>query len=62
MVPHFNGEATFLTFDNGIMYVSDAQIGKVPIRAAFRYVTQKPWNRIPIETKTLIYNSTYSDA
>lgn len=28
----------------------------VPIRAAFRYVTQKPWNRIPIHTKTRILN------
>ena len=26
------------------------------IRAAFRYVTQKPWNRIPLNTKTLIVN------
>lgn len=28
----------------------------IPIRAAFRYVTQKPWNRIPLKTKTLILN------
>jgi hypothetical protein len=26
------------------------------VRAAFRYVTQKPWNRIPIHTKTKILN------
>ena len=26
------------------------------IRAAFRYVTQKPWNRIPMDTRTLIIN------
>lgn len=26
------------------------------IRAAFRYVTQKPWNRIPMHTKTRIFN------
>ncbi len=30
----------------------------VPIRGAFRYVTQKPWNRIPPVTRTLIYNPT----
>ena len=30
----------------------------LPERAAFRYVTQRPWNRRPLETKTLIYNST----
>ena len=27
-----------------------------PVSAAFRYVTQKPWNRIPIDTATKIYN------
>jgi hypothetical protein len=27
-----------------------------PVYAAFRYVTQKPWNRIPIQSKTKIYN------
>lgn len=27
-----------------------------PIRAAFRYVTQKPWNRLPIISKTVIFN------
>lgn len=27
-----------------------------PIRAAFRYVTQRPWNRIPPVTKTAILN------
>jgi hypothetical protein len=26
------------------------------MRAAFRYVTQRPWNRIPVFTKTLILN------
>jgi hypothetical protein len=29
----------------------------IPIRAAFRYITQKPWNRINLAgTKTLIFN------
>ena len=27
-----------------------------PIRAAFRYVTQKPWNRLPVYSKTIILN------
>ena len=27
-----------------------------PVRAAFRYVTQKPWTRIPPLTRTFIYN------
>ena len=29
-----------------------------PIRAAFRYVTQRPWTRIPLVSKTLIFNPT----
>jgi hypothetical protein len=27
-----------------------------PLRAVFRYVTQKPWNRIPVESRTAIFN------
>ena len=27
-----------------------------PVAAAFRYVTQKPWNRLPVATGTHIYN------
>jgi hypothetical protein len=34
--------------------VSDKET--VPIRAAFRYVTQEPWNRLPLYTKTLLLN------
>jgi len=30
------------------------------VRAAFRYVTQRPWNRIPLSTKTLILNPVIS--
>ena len=54
-------------FDNdGIMYIriikneeeNDGNIEYewIPIRAAFRYVTQNPWDRIPVNTKTLILN------
>ena len=42
-------------FENGILYILDNGEWK-PIRAAFRYVTQKPWNRIPINAKTKIIN------
>lgn len=27
-----------------------------PLRAVFRYLTQKPWNRLPVNQKTFIYN------
>lgn len=29
-----------------------------PVRAAFRYVTQRPWTRIPLSSKTLVLNPT----
>jgi len=57
LIPHFNNEAHFIEFDQGVMILS-LEGRKIPIRAAFRYVTQKPWNRIPTHSKTFIYNST----
>ncbi|WP_044557213.1 ATP-grasp domain-containing protein [Halobacteriovorax marinus] len=57
LVSHYHGSDSLISFIDGVMHVEkDGE--KIPIRAAFRYVTQKPWNRIPIETKTLIYNPT----
>ncbi len=56
LIPYFNGtEIENMKIENGILhfYFEDAWI---PLRAAFRYVTQKPWNRIPIHTKTKILN------
>jgi hypothetical protein len=43
-------------FDDGVMHVRNAEGTFVPIRAAFRYLTQKPWNRLPLHTKTRILN------
>lgn len=42
-------------FQNGVLqlYVEDEWI---PVRAAFRYVTQKPWSRIPLQCKTHFFN------
>lgn len=42
--------------DEHIMYIRDENNNWIPIRAAFRYVTQNPWDRIPVNTKTLILN------
>jgi len=44
-------------FVDGILHVLVDGEWK-PIRAAFRYVTQKPWNRIPVNAKTKIINPT----
>ncbi len=43
-------------FDNGVLEVRDDGGKWIPIRGAFRYVTQRPWNRIPVHTKTIIFN------
>ena len=43
-------------FVDGVMEIRDNQEQWHPIRAAFRYVTQKPWNRIPVYTRTAIFN------
>ncbi|SIT04506.1 ATP-grasp domain-containing protein [Belliella pelovolcani] len=43
-------------FDGGIMYVRNEKEEWVKVRAAFRYVTQEPWTRLPKQTKTLILN------
>lgn len=47
-------------FDNGVLQIRDENDQWIPIRAAFRYVTQRPWNRIPIHTKTAIFNPVFA--
>ncbi|MTI59466.1 MAG: hypothetical protein FH762_05665 [Firmicutes bacterium] len=57
LVSYFTGDdMPGIRFIKGIMEARDCQGCWKPIRAAFRYVTQKPWNRIPVYTKTFIYN------
>ncbi len=56
LVPHFNDNAQVFLKDKVLHVGYEGQT--LPIRAAIRYVTQKPWNRLPIETQTFIYNST----
>lgn len=58
LVPFYNNEKQHVSFEDGIMHIIMQNEEKIPIRAAFRYVTQKPWNRIPVNTKTFIFNST----
>lgn len=56
LIPWFNGE------ENTHIQVKEDQIhAKIdgewtPIRAAFRYLTQKPWNRLPISNRTQVFN------
>lgn len=55
-VPYFNGESTdHVKYVDDIMHIFYEEKW-VPIRAAFRYLTQKPWNRLPLHSKTKILN------
>lgn len=54
------GERPRARFDNGHLHVRTQDDTWEPIRAAFRYVTQRPWSRIPIQTKTVIFNPTFA--
>ncbi|KAF9916154.1 hypothetical protein BX616_004486 [Lobosporangium transversale] len=41
-----------------VMHIRDEKKEWHSIRACFRYVTQKPWNRFPLYTKTVVMNQT----
>ena len=51
-----DSETPFARFNDDRILEINANGDWVPIRAAFRYVTQKPWNRIPSLSRTLMYN------
>jgi hypothetical protein len=57
LVPFYNDDDNPpVQYRNGHMFVRLENEEWIPIRAAFRYLTQKPWNRIPIHSKTKILN------
>ncbi|KAL1915868.1 uncharacterized protein VTP21DRAFT_6256 [Calcarisporiella thermophila] len=41
---------------DGVMHVRDANKEWHSIRACFRYVTQMPWSRFPVHTRTIVMN------
>jgi hypothetical protein len=55
-IPFYNNEdRSHLKIDDEIFYVRYK--GEwIPLRAVFRYLTQKPWNRLPVRSKTKIFN------
>ncbi|MDF1698886.1 MAG: hypothetical protein P1U56_23735 [Saprospiraceae bacterium] len=56
LVPYFNGdENNHVKIENDLIHVYHEEEWHA-IRAVFRYVTQKPWNRLPLHTKTKILN------
>ena len=57
LVPFFDGDPDpKARFVDGILEVRSAEGEWRPVRAAFRYVTQRPWNRIPPTTRTAMLN------
>ncbi|MDX1477061.1 MAG: hypothetical protein R3301_05115 [Saprospiraceae bacterium] len=43
--------------DEGVLHAREPGSDQwVPLRAVFRYLTQKPWNRLPLHSKTKILN------
>ncbi len=56
LVPFYDLETNdHVKFSDGLLYCK-WEGEWIPIRAAFRYVTQKPWKRIPLQSKTKILN------
>jgi len=56
LVPFYNGaEEQLVKVENDILYAYHENTW-VPLRAAFRYLTQRPWNRLPLHSKTKILN------
>ncbi len=56
LVPYYNGQDNdHIKVENDLICVlHDGEWH--PMRAIFRYVTQKPWTRIPLHTKTKVLN------
>ncbi|KAI8140850.1 hypothetical protein BJV82DRAFT_621380 [Fennellomyces sp. T-0311] len=55
-----NDLASNVKWEDGVLHVRDQSNVWHPIRACFRYLTQKPWNRIPLTTKTIVMNQIIS--
>ena len=57
MVPFYdNMPESLARFTQGVLEIKTPNGEWQAIRAALRYVTQRPWNRIPPVTRTLIFN------
>lgn len=57
LVPfHHDDHQHLIRYENEFIEILTTDRGWVPVAAAFRYVTDKPWNRLPVQTATKIYN------
>jgi len=59
LVPFYNDvENEHIRIGHDGIHIRNAENEWVFVDVAFRYLTQKPWNRLPIKSKTLIINPT----
>ncbi|WP_236970587.1 ATP-grasp domain-containing protein [Membranihabitans marinus] len=56
LIPYYNEEDSSLVKVEDEIIMVYHQEEWIPLRAIFRYLTQKPWNRLPIKSKTKILN------
>ncbi len=57
LVPFYDGvDNSHIRYRNNYLEILTERNRWKKVVAAFRYVTQKPWNRIPVYSKTKIYN------
>lgn len=55
LVPYYHKEDKHVLWKEGVLYIRvDGEL--LPIRSCFRYLTQKPWNRLPIHSRTIVFN------
>jgi len=56
LLVHLPKEGPPMECDDGVLQVRDEAGRKVPLRGAIRYVTQRPWTRLPPLTRTVLLN------
>lgn len=56
LAEYHNADNTSVKFIDDKLHIKDEGGKMIPVRAAFRYVTQHPWDRIPEKSKTLLLN------
>lgn len=55
LIPYYDQEDTHIKFEEGYLWYKEKE-DWVKLETVFRYLTQKPWNRLPINSKTTIVN------
>ncbi|MCB0687212.1 MAG: hypothetical protein KDC53_11825 [Saprospiraceae bacterium] len=53
-----NGDDSQVKFEDGVCLIRTSKNVWKPMRFVFRYLTQQPWNRLPVFTQTHVVNPT----